>query len=168
MVPGSAADEGAQDQPAGVAGDSAPVVPEDAAREGVQDVPPGTAGDSVPVAPVAPVAPVVPESAARGDARDVPGGAGRDNAPGTHQAAPHDNAADSPNGAGRDTSEGGGRDGEGDTADRPSGAQHGVQAGEGGAFTESVPALILGALLIAGALGAAAHRLFRERLFAGR
>ncbi|MFD5713542.1 hypothetical protein ACFWHW_24725 [Streptomyces pharetrae] len=42
--------------------------------------------------------------------------------------------------------------------------QRGVRAGEGGAFGVSVPALVLGGLLIAGALGAAAHRLY-GRLF---
>ncbi|MEV6739541.1 hypothetical protein AB0N14_22450 [Streptomyces sp. NPDC051104] len=42
----------------------------------------------------------------------------------------------------------------------PVGAQHGVHAGEGGAFTDSVPALAAGGLLIAGALGAAVHRLW--------
>ncbi|MBX9392792.1 hypothetical protein K4749_04095 [Streptomyces sp. TRM72054] len=40
--------------------------------------------------------------------------------------------------------------------------EHGVQAGWGGAFSESVPALVAGALLIAGALGAAGHRLWRR------
>ncbi|WP_328478126.1 hypothetical protein OHS71_07665 [Streptomyces sp. NBC_00377] len=39
---------------------------------------------------------------------------------------------------------------------------HGVQAGEGGAFNDSVPALAAGALLIAGAFGAALHRLRRR------
>lgn len=38
--------------------------------------------------------------------------------------------------------------------------QRGVRAGEGGAFGVSLPALVLGGLLIAGALGAAAHRLY--------
>ncbi|MEV7081069.1 hypothetical protein AB0N88_21445 [Streptomyces sp. NPDC093516] len=37
--------------------------------------------------------------------------------------------------------------------------QHGVRAGDGGAFTDSVPALVVGGLLIAGACGAAVHRL---------
>ncbi|MFF6779569.1 hypothetical protein [Streptomyces sp. NPDC012510] len=37
--------------------------------------------------------------------------------------------------------------------------QRGVHAGDGGAFTDSVPALVAGGLLIAGALGAAVHRL---------
>ncbi|WP_309094198.1 hypothetical protein [Streptomyces sp.] len=37
--------------------------------------------------------------------------------------------------------------------------QRGVRAGDGGAFTDSVPALVAGGLLIAGACGAAAHRL---------
>ncbi|MFF1274782.1 hypothetical protein ACFVZC_15390 [Streptomyces marokkonensis] len=42
-------------------------------------------------------------------------------------------------------------------------APQGVHAGEGGAFTDSVPALAAGGLLIAGAFGAAAHRLYRDR-----
>lgn len=37
--------------------------------------------------------------------------------------------------------------------------QRGVRAGAGGAFSDSVPVLVAGGLLIAGALGAAAHRL---------
>jgi hypothetical protein len=45
--------------------------------------------------------------------------------------------------------------------------QHGVRAGEGGAFTASVPALVAGGLLIAGAFGAAVHRL-RQRDASGR
>ncbi|MEU5255246.1 hypothetical protein [Streptomyces longwoodensis] len=40
--------------------------------------------------------------------------------------------------------------------------QHGVRAGQGGTFTDSVPALAAGGLLIAGAVGAAAHRLRRR------
>ncbi|MEV2215543.1 hypothetical protein AB0H86_29625 [Streptomyces sp. NPDC050997] len=42
------------------------------------------------------------------------------------------------------------------------GIQHGVRAGEGGTFTDSVPALVAGGLLITGALGAAVHRLRRR------
>ncbi|MFV8185989.1 hypothetical protein [Streptomyces sp. AF1B] len=41
--------------------------------------------------------------------------------------------------------------------------EHGVQAGEGGAFTDSVPALVAGGLLIAGALGGAAYRVWHKR-----
>lgn len=37
--------------------------------------------------------------------------------------------------------------------------EHGVRAGAGGTFTDSMPALIAGGVLIAGACGAAAHRL---------
>lgn len=40
--------------------------------------------------------------------------------------------------------------------------EHGVRAGTGGAFTDSVPALVAGGLLIAGALAAAVHRLRRR------
>ncbi|MFD5073333.1 hypothetical protein [Streptomyces sp. NPDC058371] len=39
------------------------------------------------------------------------------------------------------------------------GAQRGVHAGEGGTFTDSLPALITGSVLIAGAVGAAVYRL---------
>ncbi|MET9775881.1 hypothetical protein ABZ023_16790 [Streptomyces sp. NPDC006367] len=39
-------------------------------------------------------------------------------------------------------------------------AEHGVRAGAGGAFTDSVPALAAGGLLIAGAFGGAAYRLW--------
>ncbi|MFJ4624104.1 hypothetical protein [Streptomyces sp. NPDC088812] len=44
----------------------------------------------------------------------------------------------------------------------PPSVQHGVRAGAGGAFGVSVPALAAGGLLIAGALGAAGHRLCRR------
>ncbi|MEV5102192.1 hypothetical protein ACFQ7G_36180 [Streptomyces massasporeus] len=37
--------------------------------------------------------------------------------------------------------------------------RRGVRAGDGGAFTDSVPALVAGGVLITGAFGAAAHRL---------
>ncbi|MFE7649658.1 hypothetical protein [Streptomyces phaeoluteigriseus] len=45
--------------------------------------------------------------------------------------------------------------------------QHGVRAGTGGTFTDSVPALVSGGLLIAGAVGAAVHRLCRRDRTAG-
>ncbi|MEU1319525.1 hypothetical protein ABZ405_31170, partial [Streptomyces tibetensis] len=41
----------------------------------------------------------------------------------------------------------------------PAAVQRGVRAGDGGAFTDSVPALVAGGVLIAGAFGAAVHRL---------
>ncbi|MGJ5831248.1 hypothetical protein [Streptomyces ossamyceticus] len=46
---------------------------------------------------------------------------------------------------------------------RPAPVQRGVHAGSGGAFTDSVPAMVAGGLLIAGALGAAVHRLLHRR-----
>ncbi|MDX3530915.1 hypothetical protein P1P75_32040, partial [Streptomyces sp. ID05-39B] len=46
--------------------------------------------------------------------------------------------------------------------------RHGVRAGTGGTFTDSVPALAAGALLIVGAVGAAVHRLRRRDRTAGR
>ncbi|WP_405824027.1 hypothetical protein OG241_44375 [Streptomyces sp. NBC_01390] len=44
----------------------------------------------------------------------------------------------------------------------PAPVQRGVDAGQGGAFTDSVPALVAGGVLIAGAAGAAVHRLRRR------
>lgn len=44
----------------------------------------------------------------------------------------------------------------------PAAIQRGVQAGEGGTFTDSVPALVAGGVLIAAALGGAVYRLRRR------
>ncbi|GAA4056628.1 hypothetical protein [Streptomyces shaanxiensis] len=53
--------------------------------------------------------------------------------------------------------------GEGHSEDCDSEAvQQGVRAGAGGAFTDSVPALVAGGVLIAGALGGAVYRLRRK------
>ncbi|MEV7684388.1 hypothetical protein ACFW1F_01075 [Streptomyces bungoensis] len=41
--------------------------------------------------------------------------------------------------------------------------QSGVQAGQGGAFTDSVPALAAGGALIAAACGGAGYRLYGRR-----
>ncbi|MEU9957932.1 hypothetical protein [Streptomyces sp. NPDC050982] len=49
-----------------------------------------------------------------------------------------------------------------DSRDGGAAVRHGVQAGEGGTFTDSVPALVTGGVLIAGAAGAAVHRLRRR------
>ncbi|MEU6770726.1 hypothetical protein [Streptomyces sp. NPDC046759] len=45
----------------------------------------------------------------------------------------------------------------------PPTVQHGVQAGEGGAFSDSVPALAAGAVFIAAACGGAGYRLYGLR-----
>lgn len=50
----------------------------------------------------------------------------------------------------------------------PAPVQRGVQAGQGGAFTDSVPALAAGGVLIVGAAGAAVHRLRRRGTSARR
>ncbi|MFF3919651.1 hypothetical protein ACFYZB_40770 [Streptomyces sp. NPDC001852] len=42
----------------------------------------------------------------------------------------------------------------------PATVQHGVEAGAGGSFTDSVPALAAGATLIAAACGGAGYRLY--------
>lgn len=47
-------------------------------------------------------------------------------------------------------------------APTPAPVQRGVQAGQGGAFTDSVPAMVAGGVLMAGAAGAAVHRLRRR------
>ncbi|MFF7982953.1 hypothetical protein ACFZDK_28195 [Streptomyces sp. NPDC007901] len=64
---------------------------------------------------------------------------------------------------GGDEQECDGARGGGDTSCAPPGVQHGVEAGEGGAFTESVPALAAGGVLIAAACGGAAYRLWGGR-----
>lgn len=95
--------------------------------------------------------------------------------PGTGSGTGSDSDSDSGTGTGSGT-------GAGDTGTRPrpsasapshrpaapateapsGGVQHGVEAGRGGAFTDSVPAMAAGALLMAGAFGAAVHRLRRR------
>ncbi|MET8825155.1 hypothetical protein ABZX40_12115 [Streptomyces sp. NPDC004610] len=54
-----------------------------------------------------------------------------------------------------------GEAGRGSGSCEPPPAEHGVHAGSGGTFTDSVPALVGGGLLIAGACGGAAYRLRR-------
>ncbi|MFF9779105.1 hypothetical protein ACF1HJ_36370 [Streptomyces sp. NPDC013978] len=49
-----------------------------------------------------------------------------------------------------------------DSTHQPAPVQRGVHAGDGGAFTDSVPVMVAGGLLVAGALGAAVHRLRRR------
>ncbi|MEV6593723.1 hypothetical protein [Streptomyces acidicola] len=60
-----------------------------------------------------------------------------------------------------------GKEPQGDNSQAPSfdpdGMRHGVHAGEGGALTDSVPAMIAGGLLIAGAIGAAVQRILLRR-----
>jgi hypothetical protein len=50
----------------------------------------------------------------------------------------------------------------GESCDGVAAIQRGVRAGEGGTFTDSVPALVAGGVLIAGALGGAVYRLRRR------
>ncbi|OIJ87684.1 hypothetical protein [Streptomyces monashensis] len=45
----------------------------------------------------------------------------------------------------------------------PVGVQHGVEAGQGGSFTGSVPALVAGGILVAVACAGAGHRLYGDR-----
>ncbi|GHE05513.1 hypothetical protein [Streptomyces alanosinicus] len=49
----------------------------------------------------------------------------------------------------------------------PPGVQHGVAAGDGGSFTDSVPALAAGTAFIAAACGGAGYRLFGRRRASG-
>ncbi|MFB7506531.1 hypothetical protein [Streptomyces broussonetiae] len=45
----------------------------------------------------------------------------------------------------------------------PAGVPHGVRAGQGGSFTDSVPALVAGGILVATACAGAGHRLYGHR-----
>ncbi|RSN61880.1 hypothetical protein DMH12_07015 [Streptomyces sp. WAC 04229] len=114
--------------------------PDEAGGEGdpwsaTMNVPGATAGESGTAKPACP-----PSTAPHGDkpAHGTPC-ATEPPCPGT--AAPHGESAE----AGRSC--GGGK------------AEHGVRAGAGGTFSDSVPALAAGGVLIAGACAAAAHRL---------
>lgn len=91
---------------------------------------------------------------------DVPGGAGH--VPGGSSDVPG-GSSHVPGGP-SDVPGGGGVGGEGGGVGGGGGGpvQHGVQAGEGGTFTDSVPALVAGGILIAGALGAAAYRMWHR------
>ncbi|MEU8650645.1 hypothetical protein [Streptomyces sp. NPDC048737] len=126
----------------------------------------GGAGPSAPsCAPAHPTAcaPATPPSCAAGHPAPCPTRpapqpcpTSRDTAP--HGTAPHDPASHDP--ASHDPASHG-------AACPGAAVQHGVRAGTGGTFTDSVPALVAGALLIAGALGAAVHRLRRRDRTAG-
>ncbi|MCX4766201.1 hypothetical protein OG562_35540 [Streptomyces sp. NBC_01275] len=78
--------------------------------------------------------------------------------PGRSYDTPRDPAYDTPRDPAHDTS----HDAPRDVSCAPATVEHGVRAGEGGAFTGSVPALVAGGLLIAGAVAAAVHRLRRR------
>jgi hypothetical protein len=69
-------------------------------------------------------------------------------------------------GGGDDRQECGGAPG-GDGSCAVAGVQHGVEAGDGGAYSTSVPALVAGALLIAAACCGAAYRLWGRRSGSG-
>ncbi|MFH9087229.1 MULTISPECIES: hypothetical protein [unclassified Streptomyces] len=57
------------------------------------------------------------------------------------------------------------RESQGSDTCAPAGVQHGVDAGQGGTFDDSVPALAAGAALIAAACAGAVYRLFGHRRF---
>lgn len=88
-----------------------------------------------------------------GDGSDGDGGDGAGEVPGGPSDVPG-KPSEVPGGRGDVPGGGGGGGGP---------VEHGVQAGEGGAFTDSVPALVAGGLLIAGALGGAAYRVWHKR-----
>ncbi|MEU9543671.1 hypothetical protein [Streptomyces mirabilis] len=89
-------------------------------------------------------------------------GTGHDTGAGRETGAAHDTGTGRDPGTGRDTGATHETGTDHDSEERPTGAQYGVQGGAGGTFTDSVPALITGGVLIVGALGAALHRL-RQR-----
>ncbi|MDQ1014982.1 hypothetical protein [Streptomyces afghaniensis] len=94
-----------------------------------------------------------PRDEAGGEPRDEAGGEPRDEAGGE----PRDEAGGEAGGEPRD--EAGGEPRHHSTECGGAVVQRGVRAGDGGAFSDSVPALVAGGVLIAGAFGAAVHRL---------
>ncbi|MFG3043709.1 hypothetical protein ACGFZR_02125 [Streptomyces sp. NPDC048241] len=71
-------------------------------------------------------------------------------------------------GGDEDGDEGGGDWDSGPAKDAPPTVEHGVQAGAGGTFTDSVPALAAGGALIAAAAAGAGYRVLGRRRPAGR
>ncbi|MFF9200972.1 hypothetical protein ACF1AE_03940 [Streptomyces sp. NPDC014986] len=150
-----------------------PEAPEPEALEPGAAVPGGTSLDEL-----------IPDaSASEGGAGEIPApGAGGPTVPGTaqpsapdpkHTASEHTGPEHTePEHTGpTDHASKGPEPGEGEPKDShcaDASVYRGVHAGEGGVFTDSVPALAAGGLLIAGALGAAAHRLYRDRDRAAR
>lgn len=72
-----------------------------------------------------------------------------------------------PDDAGRPCGHPGGRQAHGTDGCDPPTVQYGVEAGTGGSFTDSVPALAVGAAFIAAACGGAGYRLYGARRAAG-
>ncbi|WP_369250253.1 hypothetical protein [Streptomyces sp. R41] len=108
-------------------------------------------GDAVERPPDTGTGQSLPES----DAVERPPDSGTGQSPpdsGTGHSLPDSDDGERPPGVGTVQPESG-------TGQRPPTVEGGVQAGEGGAFTDSVPALVAGGVLIAGGLGAAVHRL---------
>ncbi|MEW2166571.1 hypothetical protein AB0912_26770 [Streptomyces sp. NPDC007084] len=134
-------------------------VPEPAAPEGVPDSVPDAVPD--PVGPdTVPAAPVAPEAGGDrgqwgvdGVCPAPKGGHGKQWTASYSVARGAPAAHDPGDSAGTNTGAG----------ERPPGVQQGVHAGGGGAFTDSVPALVAGGLLVAGAVCATVHRLRNRR-----
>ncbi|MET7615205.1 hypothetical protein ABZX97_29475 [Streptomyces seoulensis] len=80
-----------------------------------------------------------------------------------------DDAWDDQDGQGQSGQDGDGQDWDsGPAKDDPPTVEHGVQAGAGGTFSDSVPALAAGGALIAAAAAGAGYRLYGRRRPAGR
>ncbi|MFH8223209.1 hypothetical protein ACH4C2_27555 [Streptomyces sp. NPDC018057] len=105
------------------------------------------------------------EAATRAPGRDTPPRDQSGRTPGSGCAGDTDADRDGgPGGvAGRSGYDGGDDRPGADDACQGAAAEHGVQAGTGGSFTASLPALIGGGVLIAIALCGAAHRMWRRR-----
>ncbi|MFE9811049.1 hypothetical protein [Streptomyces sp. NPDC005548] len=144
-----------------------PVTPDDVGPDAVgpDTVPEPAVPETVPepVGPdTAPAAPVAPEvgGAARGEwgvdgVCPAPQGGHGKQWTASYSVARGAPAHDPSTGTGTGTGKG--------TGERPPTVQQGVHAGRGGAFTDSVPALVAGGLLMAGAGCAAVHRLRNRR-----
>ncbi|MGW5048225.1 hypothetical protein [Streptomyces griseoluteus] len=93
----------------------------------------------------------------------------RSGGPNDCAAAPAGKAGGGGDASAWDAGEGQGQDWDSAPAkDDPPTVEHGVQAGAGGTFSDSVPALAAGGALIAAAAGGAGYRLYGRRRPAGR
>ncbi|MGW0766983.1 hypothetical protein [Streptomyces sp. NPDC002676] len=111
---------------------------------------PGSGGSADGACPDAPGTPENPSNGTKTAPRTEDG---------TPCAAPQQCGGDGGNGGNGGTG--------GDGRQPPPGVEHGVEAGGGGSFNDSVPALVAGGALIAAACAGAVHRVYGSRRSAG-
>ncbi|MYS16862.1 hypothetical protein [Streptomyces sp. SID4982] len=115
---------------------------------------PGNTYDGTDPLPGAPYLSAAPTGPAWSGAEDCSGGSTGKTGQGDDQTWEGEDGQDRDTGPAKDSGD-------------PPTLEHGVQAGAGGTFTDSVPALVAGGTLIAAAAAGAGYRLYGRRRAAG-